>query len=1081
MLRSTMLFSGLLLITALLACCVLAPRSTGQPGNGPVAWYRFEAAELGQDDSGNGLIAQVNEARPAEGRTGRGLLLDGKGGVEAAAADRLHAGQGFALEMWVRFSNVAANMGIFNKDGEYLLRIDPPAEGGNISFYVNAGGSLEPRVRGPVPQPDVWYHLVATWDGNEAQLWVNGQSFRGRRAGRIEPANSPVLIGKPSHFGPVGLQGVIDEVKLYARPLTDRDVLAAEYGLEEPVPGERMKTARFEFGADLQGWEARDADGLAVRNGKLQAALRGGASRLLNRRLDVPVRNLPYVSLRMAVDRGATGELAYLTTAGLVKLTFPLLADGRMHSYVLQADRDPEWDGNLRALCLGPSDAAARVEVDFLRVAAQPEAPAELCAERFLPAQAVNRAGRPCALEALVRNVGGGGKGLTATLALPGGADTQVRPYNGGPVGADLRVRPQQFDLAHGETRTLSWQVQADQPVTGDVKLTLSGPEVTPTTATFPLVLSPRVNVPKAAYVPEPQVAPSDTLVGCHYCPLWKQGSRSGGWQEIVPFPEREPVLGWYDEGSPEVADWEIKWCLEHGIQYFVYCWYRTNQGHPVEQALGHAIHEGLFHARYRDKFKFTIMWENQSKGSAGVASEEDLMTNLLPYWIENYFKHPSYLKIDNKPLLFIYRPEFLVDDLGSVANVRRALDKMRAACKQAGFAGLTILGEYRGTDPRPLQLMVDEGLDYSFAYCWPVPNQDAAPPAAVAAQESFWQSWQQQNVIPFLLTASMGWDSTPWSPSYSIWRLPPADFRTLCERAKTFMGTLPESSLGRKLLLLDNWNEFGEGHYIAPHRQYGFGYLDAVRSVFTHAPEPHIDLIPEDVGLGPYDSLFRQTLAFENLRSKRVNRVGPATSPVPSAWWSFDEDDGTPVAFDDSGHGAGGLVHDATRAPGHQGKALVCNGGCVEVPGNAIDLPTRAITIECWVKTDVADQTDKWFVNNVYDGGESGFRLGLSGGRLAWAIPKTAWSHQLVADAPLPLGQWVHVAATYDGQTMRLTMNGKLCGSLDRGGRINSTTSHLCLGSYDIKHKAFFSGLLDEVRVYPRALTEEEVGKAGR
>jgi len=94
-------------------------------------------------------------------------------------------------------------------------------------------------------------------------------------------------------------------------------------------------------------------------------------------------------------------------------------------------------------------------------------------------------------------------------------------------------------------------------------------------------------------------------------------------------------------------------------------------------------------------------------------------------------------------------------------------------------------------------------------------------------------------------------------------------------------MGRLPESSLGRKLLLLDNWNEFGEGHYIAPHRQYGFKYLDAVRSVFTSAPESHIDLIPEDVGLGPYGSLFKQTLAFESLRSKRVNLVGRASLPA--------------------------------------------------------------------------------------------------------------------------------------------------------------------------------------------------------
>ena len=71
--------------------------------------------------------------------------------------------------------------------------------------------------------------------------------------------------------------------------------------------------------------------------------------------------------------------------------------------------------------------------------------------------------------------------------------------------------------------------------------------------------------------------------------------------------------------------------------------------------------------------------------------------------------------------------------------------------------------------------------------------------------------------------------------------------------------GTLPATELGSKMLLLDNWNEWGEGHYIAPYREFGFGYLDAVRKVFGDAPEPHVDLIPEDIGMGPYDTAYKK------------------------------------------------------------------------------------------------------------------------------------------------------------------------------------------------------------------------------
>ena len=123
------------------------------------------------------------------------------------------------------------------------------------------------------------------------------------------------------------------------------------------------------------------------------------------------------------------------------------------------------------------------------------------------------------------------------------------------------------------------------------------------------------------------------------------------------------------------------------------------------------AIDKALLKGKFADKMKFTLMWENQVRGKAGVTDEKDLMTNLMPYWMEKYFKNPSYLKVDNKPVLFIYRPEFLIDDLGGEANVVKAFDKMRQACRDAGFDGLHLLGEYRGLDPNQLALMKRIGL----------------------------------------------------------------------------------------------------------------------------------------------------------------------------------------------------------------------------------------------------------------------------------------------------------------------------------------------------------------------------------
>ncbi|MBM4031040.1 MAG: hypothetical protein FJ291_04560 [Planctomycetes bacterium] len=367
-------------------------------------------------------------------------------------------------------------------------------------------------------------------------------------------------------------------------------------------------------------------------------------------------------------------------------------------------------------------------------------------------------------------------------------------------------------------------------------------------------------------YIPEPEPVKTSLLVGAHHCPLW-EADKPEMWANVVKHPERTPALGFYSQENPEVSDWETKWAVEHGVSFFVYCWYRASQGKPVEMRFGSAIHQALFKSRFVSKLKFTIMWENQDRGKAGVADEADLMASLLPFWMENYFKHPSYLKLDNRPLLFIYRPEFLVQDLKGEGNVAKALDKMRQACREAGFDGLYILGEYRGLDPNVLKLFKRLGLDYTFAYCWHVQN-NPKPAQAIAAQMANIRRTQELGILPQVVTVSQGWSG--WRDEGSIWTIPPADYETLLRKAKEFVATLPANELGSRLLLLDNWNEWGEGHYIAPYRQYGFGYLDAVRKVFSpDAPEPHKDLVPEDIGLGPYDLAYKAHVKREEAKLK--------------------------------------------------------------------------------------------------------------------------------------------------------------------------------------------------------------------
>ena len=374
-------------------------------------------------------------------------------------------------------------------------------------------------------------------------------------------------------------------------------------------------------------------------------------------------------------------------------------------------------------------------------------------------------------------------------------------------------AKPLRIKSSQGWSR-LTWSLEAAEPMAADMVLELKAMDGSPVAhQSLRMLFLPPVERSSPPYIPEPVPAPTSMLVGAHHCPLW-EADKPQMWLNVLKHPERTPALGFYAQENPEVSDWETKWAVEHGISFFIYCWYRTEQGGAVKTRFGSAIHDALFKSRFVNKMKFTLMWENQSRGQAGVADEQDLFTNLLPYWMENYFKHPSYLKVDNKPVLFIYRPEYLIDDLGGVANVANAFSRMRQVCRESGFDGLYLLGEYRGTDPKHLELMKSLGLDYTFAYCWHV-YDNPTPERAIQTQMDYIRKTQELNILPQVVTVSQAWSG--WQDEGTIWKIPPPQFGNLLRQAQEFTATLPQEQLGSRMLLLDNWNEWGEGHYLAP------------------------------------------------------------------------------------------------------------------------------------------------------------------------------------------------------------------------------------------------------------------------
>ncbi len=347
-----------------------------------------------------------------------------------------------------------------------------------------------------------------------------------------------------------------------------------------------------------------------------------------------------------------------------------------------------------------------------------------------------------------------------------------------------------------------------------------------------------------ADYVPEPRpVNKKDNyLIGVQSCSLWKEGNSYAGWDYVYPYADkRKPYLGWYDEGSPEVADWEIKWQVEHGIDFEQYCWYRPNDAvnHPIKNGvLEHGIRQGLFNARYSHHKKFTIMYTNEG---AGKTNADDWSRHIIPYWIEYFFKDPRYLKVNGKPLLAIYDPNLMLKDFGGVEGRAQAIAVLRKACRKAGFPGIIVLMEDRSAKKSKLQQMKSMGIDYCYSYTWSTCNTE---------RQKKMMTRQRQvgaalglGVIP---SFSVGWRTTPWGGG-GDGMASTKDYKALAKWTReTYMPLMPENSLGCRMALLPNWNEYGEGHFLIPTNHVGFGYLDALREVFTGAgPHKHKDDTP--------------------------------------------------------------------------------------------------------------------------------------------------------------------------------------------------------------------------------------------
>ncbi len=343
---------------------------------------------------------------------------------------------------------------------------------------------------------------------------------------------------------------------------------------------------------------------------------------------------------------------------------------------------------------------------------------------------------------------------------------------------------------------------------------------------------------------------------------FWPEGY--GEWETVKAMKPRfeghnwprKPLWGYVNEADPYIMEMQIGAAADHGVNTFIYDWYWFDHAPFLEQCLDN----GFLGAKNNSRMKFYLMWANHNANSMWDRRNADLYA---PIWdgacdrrdfetvvhrvIEKYFLHPSYYKIDGKPVFMIHDLWNLVRGLGSLDGARSAIDCFRNETVKAGLPGLELQAEIHSVK-RLLEKSSLEGVSGSFIGILRELGFDSATnyqffdlvEVSRDYSEVFrdvlgvWDYYDRNLDIPYYPHVSVGWDPTVRYTKFHsdiVYNNTVDEVRKAFLAAKAYVDT--HKNLKAPLITVNSWNEWTEGSYLEPDNLNGYAFLDLIKEIF--------------------------------------------------------------------------------------------------------------------------------------------------------------------------------------------------------------------------------------------------------
>jgi hypothetical protein len=348
-----------------------------------------------------------------------------------------------------------------------------------------------------------------------------------------------------------------------------------------------------------------------------------------------------------------------------------------------------------------------------------------------------------------------------------------------------------------------------------------------------------------------PAAAASQTRarVGAYYFDGWSGPLTNFHFQGLPlgPYQDRQPFSAWQDSSTCAVEQ-QLAVAHNFGIDFFVFDWYFNVQVNDPGENLNSALQitQAL---PDRHGMQYAILYVNAPPFDVGPAD----WTTAVNEWV-GYMTDPAYALVNGEPVFFVIDVGQMRQDLVTSAAVVSALGQLRAAAQAQGLPGVYIVGGFGTPDGTMGQHSLSagfaiaqaDGYDAIALYNYPFapPAVNGVLPFSTLSQAGQW-TWSEAtpgSPLPFIPTAMAGWDPRPWNETESVtgdlmwYSRTPQDVSTFVQSAIAWTSAnpqlRPEPSPTSPLVLIEAWNEFGEGSHMIPTAGDGTTYGDALAAM---------------------------------------------------------------------------------------------------------------------------------------------------------------------------------------------------------------------------------------------------------